>query len=113
MKKIIWIGSALKDLQDCPEGVKDDVGYALYEAQQGEMPIKSKPLKGMLGVIEIKTDFRSDTYRTVYAVKLGECLYVLHVFKKKSHHGKSTPKPDMQVIKSRLMFAQQMAKESK
>ncbi|PHS03280.1 MAG: addiction module toxin RelE [Acidithiobacillus sp.] len=113
MKKIIWMGSSLKDLQDCPEGVKDDVGFALYEAQQGEMPNKSKPLKGLLGVIEIKSDFRRDTYRTVYTVKLGESLYVLHVFKKKSHHGKSTPKPDMQVIKSRLMFAQKMAEESK
>ena len=47
MKKIIWIGSSLADLKDCPEDVKDDVGYALYEAQRGEMPKKAKPLKGL------------------------------------------------------------------
>ena len=81
MKKIVWIGSSLDDLREFPEEVKDDVGYALYEAQQGGMPLRAKPMKGLSRVIEIKTDYHSDTYRTVYAVKLGDKLYVLHVFK--------------------------------
>lgn len=113
MKKIIWIGSSLRDLQACPEKVKDDVGYALYVAQLGEMPIKAKLLKGLSGVFEIKADYKGNTYRTIYAVKLGESIYVLHVFKKKSHKGKEMPKTDMQTIKSRLMFAQQIEGESK
>ncbi len=113
MKKVIWIGSSLADLQDCPEEVKDDVGYALYEAQQGEMPTKAKPLKGLSGVIEIKTDHYGDTYRTVYTIKLGNKLYVLHVFKKKSKKGISTPKPDMDLIKTRLKAAQTLARSSK
>ena len=85
------------------------MGYALHEAQQGEMPTKAKPMKGLSGVIEIKTDYHSDTYRTVYAIKLGDKLYVLHVFKKKSKKGISTPKPDMDVIKSRLKIAQHIS----
>ncbi len=113
LKKIIWIGSSLEKLQYCPEEVKDDVGYALYEAQQGEMPTKAKPLKGLSGVIEIKTDYHGDTYRTVYAIKLGDKLYVLHVFKKKSKKGISTPKPDMDMIKARLKTAQNLAEKSK
>lgn len=113
LKRIVWIGSSLDDLRKFPEEVKDDVGYALYEAQQGGMPFRAKPMKGLSGVIEIKTDHHSDTYRTVYAVKLGDKLYVLHVFKKKSKKGISTPKPDMNVIKSRLKTAQKLARESK
>ena len=109
LKQIVWIGSSLDDLRESPEEVKDAVGYALYEAQHGEMPAKAKPMKGLSGVIEIKTDYHGDTYRTVYAVK----LYVLHVFKKKSKKGISTPKPDMNVIKSRLKTAQHLAGESK
>ena len=113
LKKIVWIGSSLEDLRECPEEVKDDVGYALHEAQQGEMPTTAKRLKGLSGVIEIKTDFHSDTYRTVYAIKLGNKLYVLHVFKKKSKKGISTPKPDINMIKSRLKIAQKLAEEAK
>lgn len=112
LKKIIWIGSSLEDLKNFSEEVKDEVGYALYEAQQGEMPSKAKPLKGFSGVIEIKTDYRGDTYRTIYTVKIGNHLYVLHVFKKKSKKGIATPKPDINIIKSRLKIAQKLAGES-
>jgi phage-related protein len=34
-------------------------------------------------------------------------VYVLHVFKKKSHKGGETPEPDLNVIKVRLKQAQQ------
>ena len=112
LKSIVWIGSSLEDLRTCPEGVRDEVGYALYEAQQGELPTKAKPLKGLSGVIEIRTDFRTDTYRTVYAVKLGNTLYVLHTFKKKSKRGIATPQTEMNLIRARLKTAQRLAKES-
>ena len=112
-KTIIWIGSSLKDLQDCHETVKDEVGYALHVAQQGEMPSNAKLLKGLPGIIEIKTDYNSDAYRTVYAVKLGKKLYVLHVFKKKSKKGISTPKSDINMIKIRFKIAQNRAREEK
>jgi len=75
------------------------------------MPAKAKLLKGLPGVIEIRTDYCKDTYRTVYAVKLGRKLYVLHAFKKKSERGITTPKPDLNLIRSRLKMAQKLAKE--
>ncbi len=112
-KTIIWIGSSLEDLQNCHEAVKDEVGYALHVAQQGGMSSNAKLLKGLPGVIEIKTDYYSDTYRTIYAVKLGTNLYVLHVFKKKSKKGISTPKSDMNTIKIRFKIAQNRAREEK
>ncbi len=113
LKPIVWIGSTIEDIRSFPKNIKDNIGYALYEAQKGKMPFKAKPMKGLSGVIEIRTDYLTDTFRTVYTVKLGARLYVLHVFKKKSKKGISTPKPDIDLIKSRLKTAQELAKEGR
>ena len=61
------------------------------------------------GVYEICTDYDSDTYRTVYVVNIGNLIYVLHVFKKKSKKGKETPKSDIDLIKKRLKLAKEVA----
>ena len=97
-----------------PEPVQDDIGYALWRAQEGKTHYSSKPLrgKGFGGVFEIVTDYRTDAYRAVYAVKLGEKIYVLHVFQKKSKKGIATPKHELDLIGKRLQIAQQMAKEN-
>ncbi len=38
----------------------------------------------------------------MYAVRVGENLFVLHAFQKKSKKGIATPKPDIEIIKRRL-----------
>jgi phage-related protein len=43
-------------------------------------------------VYEIALAYRSDAYRTVYAVKLGEDIWVVHAFQKKSSKGIKTPR---------------------
>ncbi|NEP52625.1 MAG: type II toxin-antitoxin system RelE/ParE family toxin [Moorea sp. SIO3C2] len=68
-------------------------------------------MKGLNGVFEIVSDYQTDTYRTVYAVKLGNAIYVLHAFKKKSKTGIKTPKQTMDLIKERLKQAQEIAKQ--
>jgi len=69
MKILAFIGSAKKDIQEFPEDVKDDMGYALFQAQQGETPVCAKPLKGLgSGILEIIEDSREGTYRAVYTV---------------------------------------------
>jgi phage-related protein len=73
-----------------------------------------KPLKGFSsGVMEIKSDYDKDTYRTVYAAQLGDEIYVLHAFKKKSKRGIKTPKEELEVIKQRLKRAQEIATSKK
>lgn len=85
MKILLFVGSSQKDIQDFPEDVKDDVGYALFQIQLGEMPVCAKPLKGLgPGILEIIEDFRGDAYRAVCTVKFDEVAYVLHCFQKKS-----------------------------
>ena len=61
-----------------------------------------KPMVGMRGVQEIVDHYDSDTYRAAYTVKLGDVVYVLHAFQKKSKRGVKTPKRDLDRIKNRL-----------
>lgn len=35
LKEVTWVGSSLKDLKEFPDAVMDEMGYALYEAQEG------------------------------------------------------------------------------
>ena len=65
MKTIIWVKSSLKDLKKFPENVQDEIGYILYLAQIGEHHQNIKALKGFPGVMEIISDYDTDTYRAV------------------------------------------------
>jgi phage-related protein len=112
VRQLVWVGSSLKDLRKFPETVKDEVGYILYLVQIGEHHKNITPLTGFRGgVMEIKSDYDKDTYRAVYAAKLGDEIYVLHTFKKKSKTGAKLPKEDIEVIRQRLSRARGLAKE--
>ena len=54
------------------------------------------------GVFEIALPFRGDAFRVVYAVQLGEDIWVIHAFQKKSTQGIKTPAHDIDLIKNRL-----------
>ena len=60
-------------------------------------------------VIEIFEDHDGNTYRAMYTVKIGSKLYVLHAFQKKSKKGIETPKSEIDVIKTRLRKAKELA----
>jgi len=107
-RPVIWVGDTRKRLLAFPKAVRVQVGYALSEAQMGRMAQTAKPLKGLgAGVLEIVADHDGDTFRAVYAVKLGAALYVLHAFQKKSKRGIRTPKPEIDVIRARLARVKQ------
>jgi phage-related protein len=73
----------------------------------GNHPANAKPLKGFgSGVFEIRDNFDGDTYRAVYTVRLGDVLYVLHVFQKKSTKGIATPKRHLDLVRQRLRDAE-------
>lgn len=109
IKPVIWIGSTRADLASFPEEVKDAIGYALYTAQRGGKHADAKPLRGFggAGILEIVEDHAGDTYRAVYTVRLARRIYALHAFQKKSKAGIKTPKPEIDLIKSRLKRAEQ------
>ena len=77
----------------------------------GGMPKDAKPFKGVgSGVFEIAVRYNKEAYRTILAVQLGEKIYVLHAFQKKSKSGISTPKEDIDLIRRRLKDAKEIAK---
>lgn len=103
-KPLRWVASSKKDLMAMPEEVQDTFGYALHLARVGQKHPDAKPLKGFgsAGVLEVVEDFQGDAYRAVYTVRYAEAVYVVHCFQKKSTQGIATPKPDVELIKSRL-----------
>jgi phage-related protein len=68
----------------------------------------AKPLRGLgSGVFEIAMAYRTNAYRTVYAVRLGAAVWVIHAFQKKSKAGIKTPKQDIELIRQRLRRLQE------
>ncbi len=82
---------------------------ALTIAAEGGKADIAKPMQGLgSGVFEIALPFRGDAFRVVYAVQLGEDVWVLHAFQKKSTRGIKTPKREMDLVKDRLKRLKEM-----
>ncbi len=107
IKPLYFVGGAQDDLRTMPQAVRVMVGFALFEAQNGEKSDAAKPLKGFggAGVLEVVSNHDGDTYRAVYTVKFRGFVYVLHCFQKKSTRGAATPKPALDLIERRLKAA--------
>lgn len=105
------MGSSLKDLKALPMKVKRQVGFDLDMVQGGEVPTSAKKMKGISGVVELIELYNKDTYRAVYVTNIGDLVYVLHCFKKKSKSGIKTPKEDIDLIRQRLRLARELSKK--
>jgi phage-related protein len=114
MKLVQWIASSNRDIRVMPESVRRTFGFALYLAQQGQKHEQAKPMRGFgsAGVLEVVEDDRSGTYRAVYTVRFSKAIYVLHCFQKKSTSGVATSQQDIELIRHRLMMAEQHSKEN-
>ena len=103
MKKLVWIADSRANVKSFPAGVQDDFGYALYAAQLGETSPKAKPLHGLgSGVMEIASSELGGTWRAVYTVSIGDSIYVIHAFQKKSRTGIATPRSEIGLVRQRL-----------
>jgi phage-related protein len=60
------------------------------------------------GVLEIALPFRGNAFRVVYAVQIGEELWVVHAFQKKSTQGIRTPQREVETIENRLKRLKEM-----
>ena len=112
LRQLVWMGDSRKNIRGFPQEVRAAVGYALQLVQAGETPLDAKPFKGVKGgVYEIVKRYDTDTYRAVYAVKIGDSIYVLHAFQKKSKKGIKTPQTDVDLIKQRYKAAQALEEQ--
>jgi phage-related protein len=112
-KPIRWTGPSLRALRAFPREVRIDIGHALFAAQEGKTDPSAKPLKGFGGasVLEIVSSHQGNAWRSVYTVRFHDAIYVLHVFQKKSTKGIATPPREIELIKRRLVEAEQDYKQ--
>ncbi len=89
------------------------MGDELLLIQFGGMPKNAKPFKGIgSGVFEIALRHDTDAYRAILAIQIGQRIYVLHAFQKKSKSGIATPKKEIDLIKKRYAEAKEQAKDA-
>jgi phage-related protein len=110
LRPIVWLGNSRKNIQAFPVDVQKDMGDEIQLIQFGGMPKDAKPFKGAgSGVFEIALRHATNAYRAVMAVQLGDKIYVLHAFQKKSGKGIKTAQPDIDLIKQRYKEAKELA----
>ena len=102
-RQISWVRAARKDFEKFPQSVQGRTIEVLDLVSEGHDASDTKPMTSLgAGVCEISVSSRTDAYRTVYALKLGDDVWVIHAFKKKSNKGIKTPKPDIDLINQRI-----------
>lgn len=112
-KALTWVGSSKRDLKAMPKPVQRKMGAALREAQHGGKSADAKPMKGNLrDVMEVVDDDEAGTFRVMYTTTIGEVVYVLDAFQKKSKTGIETSKADRERILQRLKRARREHEEA-
>ncbi|WP_137156205.1 type II toxin-antitoxin system RelE/ParE family toxin [Rhizobium sp. FKL33] len=102
-RAISWIKPARREFETFPAAAQLEILTALDIAAHGHKAATAKPLKGIDGgVFEIALPFRGDAFRVIYAVQIGDDLWVVHAFQKKSKTGIKTPQHEIDLIKRRL-----------
>ena len=106
-RKLVWLVDSLNRLTGFPPAVRQKLGFALYQAQIGQKHESAKMLRGLKETVwQVRADDPSGTYRAVYVAQLGEAVYVLHAFQKKSKSGIKTPKKELDLVRERLRRAE-------
>lgn len=84
-KPIEFRGSSLSDLRAFPLSARRDAGYQLDLVQQGLAPDDWKSMNTVgRGVKEIRIHDVAGAFRVIYLARLGDAVYVLHCFQKKT-----------------------------
>lgn len=111
MKIISWVKAAQKEFDAFPVEAKQKIVRALRIASEGEKTDIAKPMKGLgSGVFEIAFRHNTNAYRVVYAVQIGEDVWVIHAFQKKAKKGLATPKKEIDLIKDRIKWLKENIK---
>lgn len=83
-----------------PVTARAEAGYQLHLIQTGEEPGDWKPLQTVgAGVREIRIRDASGAFRVIYVANVGEVIYVLHCFQKKSQ---KTSRHDLELAQARF-----------
>lgn len=109
LRTISWIKAARKDFEAFPARAIDRALDALTIVADGGMPDLAKPLTGLgTGVWELAIKERGGAYRVVYALQMGDDIWVVHAFQKKSTKGISTPRHEIDLVRERIKRLKEM-----
>jgi len=110
-RPISWIKAARKEFEKFPAEAQTVCLTALTIAAENGKADIAKPLKGLgSGIFEIALPFRGNAFRVVYAVQIGDEIWVLHAFQKKSTQGIKTPLHEIELIETRLKKLKEVLK---
>jgi phage-related protein len=109
---VAWEGDSREVLQSFPDDVRQNIGFQLWQLQQGEKPTDYRPLPSVgAGVFELRDQDQRAWYRVVYLSRIDDVIYVLHCFEKKS---REMPRRDFARAKQRFKAVMaRLAKERK
>lgn len=97
---VAWEGDSLEVVKTFPASVRQELGLDIRRLQQGTMPHDSRPMKSIgKGVFELRQRDANGWYRLIYLARVGDTLYMLHGFMKKSA---KTSRNDLAIAASRL-----------
>ena len=110
-RPISWLRGARKDFDDFPQSAQLEMARALTILAEGRIPDIAKHLIGFgSGVMELALKHRGDAFRVIYALQIGDDIWVVHAFQKKSKTGIKTPKHEIDLIHERLKRLREMLK---
>ena len=108
---VVWEGDSREVLKAFPEEVTQNLGFELWQLQQGERPRDYRPLPSVgPGVFELRDQDERAWYRVVYLSRIEDVIYVLHCFEKKS---REMPRRDFEKAKQRLKAVKARLAEEK
>jgi phage-related protein len=111
VKDVVFIGGSDEDLRSFPDSARQRAGYQLYLVQAGTEPTDWKPMTTIgAGCREIRIREESGAYRVFYVATVGDAVYVLHCFQKKTQR---IAKADIDVGKSRYQAMRALIEETK
>ena len=108
---VAWEGDSREVLSDFPEAARQNLGFQLWQLQQGERPSDYRPLPSIgAGVFELREQDERAWYRIVYLSRINDVIYVLHCFEKKS---REMPRRDFEKARQRLKAVRARLTEEK
>ncbi|MEK6283931.1 MAG: type II toxin-antitoxin system RelE/ParE family toxin [Acidobacteriota bacterium] len=102
VKPALFHPKARITLKRFPEGVRRELGKAIFDLQKGEtltMPL-SRPMPSVAeGVEELRVKDRTGAYRVFYLARLADAILIFHAFTKKTQR---TPTREIVMGQKRL-----------
>ncbi|WP_340265715.1 type II toxin-antitoxin system RelE/ParE family toxin [Sphingobium mellinum] len=109
LRTVSWIKAARRDFEAFPARAMDRALDALTVVADGGTPDIAKPLTGLgAGVWELAIKERGDAFRVVYALQMGDDIWVVHAFQKKSTKGIATPRHEIDLVRERIKRLKEM-----